>query len=148
MVHAITNADYYALAEFRYRIRMFLEGSAKAARSLRLEPEQYELLLAVRGMPPGRQATIQALAKQLCVRHNTVVERVDRLARPGYIRRSRGSVDGRVVNVSLRARGVRLLDTLARKRLAELRRSGPDLIRALGKVVRAERRRKKLGSSR
>ncbi len=141
MVHKITDPHYRALAEFRFRISLFLEASANAARSLRLEPEQYQLLLAIRGMPPGRETTIQALAEQLCVRHNTVVERVDRLARAGLLARARGSEDGRVVNVLLRPKGARILESLARKRLAELRRSGPELIRALAKVVRAARHR-------
>jgi DNA-binding MarR family transcriptional regulator len=147
MAHKIAEADYRALAEFRYRIRLFLEMSELASRSVGLEPEQYQLLLAVRGMPRGREATIQALAEQLCVRHNTVVERVDRLARVGLILRTRASDDARVVNVSLRAKGASLLDSLARKRLAELRRSGPELIRALTKVIRAARRRTKPGTS-
>src|SRR5580658_5225258 len=104
MAHKIAEADFRALAEFRYRIRLFLEASAEAARSRKLEPEQYQLLLALRGMPPGRETTIHALAEQLCVRHNTAVERVDRLARAGLLYRTRGSKDGRVVHVSLRAK--------------------------------------------
>lgn len=127
MVPKIAETDYRALAEFRHRIRLFLGASEKAARTLKLEPEQYQLLLAVRGMPPGREATIQALAEQLCVRQNTVVERVDRLARAGYLYRSRGSEDGRVVHVSLRAKGARLLGSLARNHLAELHHGGPKI---------------------
>ncbi len=140
MGHRIAETDYRALAEFRYRIRLFLEASAEAARSLRLEPEQYQLLLAVRGMPPGREATIQALAEQLCVRHNTVVERVDRLVSRGYVHRSRSRKDGRRVLVELRPKGKRTLHGLARKHLTELRRSGPELIRSLAKVVAMTRR--------
>ena len=135
MAHRITDLEYRALAEFRYRIRLFLEASEKAARSIKLEPEQYQLLLAIRGMPPGREVTIQALAEQLRVRHNTVVERVDRLVGTGLLTRRHGSADGRVALVALRVRGARLLERLAKRRLAELRLTGPDLVRALSKVI-------------
>jgi DNA-binding MarR family transcriptional regulator len=135
MVHKIARADYRALAEFRYRIRLFLNASDEAARSVNLEPEQYQLLLAVRGMPSGREVTIQAVAEQLCVRHNTVVERVDRLVKAGLLSRRHGSSDGRVVFVELRARGEELLERLARRRLSELRQSGPELVRALSRVI-------------
>jgi hypothetical protein len=61
----IATADYRALAALRYRIRLFLcEGDA-ASRRLGLEPQHYSLLLAIRGLPYGVEATIQALAEQL-----------------------------------------------------------------------------------
>jgi len=140
MAHRVTDLDYRALAEFRYRIRLFLETSEKAARTAGLEPEQYQLLLAVRGMPRGREATMQALAERLRVRHNTAVERVDRLALAGFLFRTRSRKDGRRVLVELRAKGRRMLEGLARKHLIELRRSGPELIRSLTKVAAATRR--------
>jgi DNA-binding MarR family transcriptional regulator len=138
-------AGYIALAEFRYRIRHFLNASERAARSAALEPEQYQLLLAVRGMPRGQSPTIQALAERLQVKHNTAVERVDRLAKLGLVHRVRGRSDRRVVIVGLTARGNRVFERLARMRLQELRQVGPELVAALGDVVEATRR---LGSAR
>jgi DNA-binding MarR family transcriptional regulator len=132
-------AGYIALAEFRYRIRHFLNASERAARSAGLEPEQYQLLLAVRGIPADQAATIRALAERLQVRHNTVVERVDRLARLGLVRRVRSRSDRRVVIVGLTARGNRVFEKLARMRLRELRQVGPELVAALGDVVKAAR---------
>jgi DNA-binding MarR family transcriptional regulator len=136
----IADADYRALAEFRYRIRHFLADSGKAALSAGLEPEQFQLLLAVKGMPVGKEPSIQALAERLHVNHNTTVERIDRLAKLQLMRRTHGRADGRIVLVELTTRGNRILEKLARKRMAEIRTSGLELIESLGQVIAATRR--------
>jgi DNA-binding MarR family transcriptional regulator len=135
MATRLTETDYRSLAEFRYRIRLFLAESEETARAAGLEPEQFQLLLAVRGMPAGNDATIQHLAARLLVKHNTAVERIDRLARMGLLRRSHSGADQRVVFVELTARGKRLVEKLSRQRMRELRRSGPELIAALSNVI-------------
>nr|HEV7955041.1 MarR family transcriptional regulator [Candidatus Acidoferrales bacterium] len=135
-----TESNYRSLAEFRYQIRLFLADSDETARSAGLEPEQFQLLLAVRGMPRGSSATIQRLASRLLVRHNTAVERVDRLARMGLLRRTHSRTDHRVVFVDLSARGKRIVEKLARKRVQELRRNGHELIAALTKVISSRRK--------
>jgi DNA-binding MarR family transcriptional regulator len=133
----LTETDHRSLAEFRYRIRLFLAESEETARAAGLEPEQFQLLLAARGMPQGNTATIQHLAARLLVKHNTAVERIDRLARMGLLRRSHSDEDQRVVFVELTARGKRVVEKLSRQRMRELRRSGPELIAALTKVISA-----------
>jgi|SRR5580704_9847518 DNA-binding MarR family transcriptional regulator len=130
-----TESNYRSLAEFRYQIRLFMADSDETARSAGLEPEQFQLLLAVRGMPEGNSATIQHLASRLLVRHNTAVERIDRLARMGLLRRTHSRTDHRVVFIALSPRGKRIVEKLARKRVQELRRSGHELIAALTKVI-------------
>jgi DNA-binding MarR family transcriptional regulator len=152
MASPLTETNYRSLAEFRYRIRLFLAESEETARAEGLEPEQFQLLLAVRGMPQGTSATIQHLAARLLVRHNTVVERIDRLARTGLLRRAHSHADHRVVFVELSARGDRMVEKLSRQRMRELRRSGPELIAALSRVIsstqkaRRTRSRQKRGS--
>ncbi len=135
-----TESNYRSLAEFRYQIRLFMADSDETARSAGLEPEQFQLLLAVRGMPQGSSATIQRLASRLLVRHNTAVERIDRLARMGLLRRSHSSKDHRVVFVELSARGKRIVEKLAHKRVQDLRRYGHELIAALAKVISSRRK--------
>lgn len=137
MSRSLTQAHYRALAEFRYQIRRFLNSSEQAARAAGLEPQQYQLLLAARGLPDGRTATIGNLAERLQIRHHSAVELVDRLERRGFFRRTRGKEDRREVHVRLTARGERMLAQIARGRLVELRESGPSLIRALGALVAA-----------
>jgi DNA-binding MarR family transcriptional regulator len=127
----ITPAEYRALAELRYRIRHFLrEGDAKA-RAVGLEPQQYLMLLAIRGLPEGSAATIQRLAERLALKHHSVVELVDRLETHGYVRRTRSRDDRRRVFVSLLPRGERLLEQVARNRISELRASGEALVGAI-----------------
>ncbi len=47
----LTLADYQALAEFRYQIRKFLHFSEQAVEAAGLERGQYQLMLAIKGMP-------------------------------------------------------------------------------------------------
>ncbi len=131
----VSPADYRALAEFRYQIRCFLNFSEQAARAAGLEPQQYVLLLALRGLPERREPTIRSLAERLQIRHNTAVELIDRLVRRELVRRIRGEDDRRQVFIHLTARGERVLEKLARKRLAELRSTGPSLVRALDALI-------------
>jgi hypothetical protein len=49
----ISLADYRSLAAFRYEIRKFLAFSEGAAREAGIEPQQHQMLLAVRGLPDG-----------------------------------------------------------------------------------------------
>ena len=135
MASALKESDFRSLAEFRYRIRLFLAESEQTTRAAGLEPEQFQLLLAVRGLPPGTSAFIQHLAARLLVKHNTAVERIDRLARMGLLRRLHDHADHRIVHVELSARGNRMVEKLSRQRMQELRRSGPELIAALSKVI-------------
>jgi DNA-binding MarR family transcriptional regulator len=131
--------DYRALAEFRYQIRCFLNFSEQAARSAGLEPQQYVMLLAVRGLPEGQRATIRALAERLQIRHHSAVELIDRLAHRGLVRRIRAPQDRRNVLIHLTARGERILEKLAQLRLAELRATGPALVRALEALIERTR---------
>jgi DNA-binding MarR family transcriptional regulator len=80
----IVTSDYQALAALRYRIRFLLSEGDAAARREGLEPQQYLLLLAVRGLPEGTKATIQVLAERLMLKHNSTVELIDRLETHGY----------------------------------------------------------------
>lgn len=127
----ITPAEYRALAELRYRIRHFLrEGDAKA-RAVGLEPQQYLMLLAIRGLPEGREATIQTLAERLALKHHSAVELVDRMETNGYVRRTRSRDDRRRVFVTLLPRGERLLEQVAQNRISEIRSSGEALVGAI-----------------
>jgi DNA-binding MarR family transcriptional regulator len=127
----ITPAEYRALAELRYRIRHFLREGDAQARAVGLEPQQYLMLLAIRGLPVGSQATIQTLAERLALKHHSAVELVDRLETHGYVRRTRSRDDRRRVFVTLLPRGERLLEQVARNRISELRTSGEALVGAI-----------------
>jgi DNA-binding MarR family transcriptional regulator len=135
MQRKIATADYRTLAELRYRIRQFLcEGDAMA-RQLGLKPQQYLLLLAVRGLPEGTKATIGTLAERLVLKHNSTVELINRLEKRGYVRRSRSRDDRRSVLVSLRPRGEQLLEQVARQRITELRAGGATLVNSIDALL-------------
>jgi DNA-binding MarR family transcriptional regulator len=127
----ITPAEYRALAELRYRIRHFLREGDSKARAVGLEPQQYLMLLAIRGLPEGSEATIQTLAERLALKHHSAVELIDRLETHGYVRRTRSRDDRRRVFVTLLPRGERLLEQVARNRISELRTSGEALVGAI-----------------
>jgi DNA-binding MarR family transcriptional regulator len=131
MAADITTDEYRALAELRYRIRHFLREGDAVARASGLEPQQYLLLLAIRGLPEGVEATIRALAERLALKHHSVVELIDRLEAHGYVRRSRSRDDRRRVLVSLLPRGEKLLEQVVRNRIDELRTSGTALVEAI-----------------
>src|SRR5277367_44045 len=124
----ITTAEYRALAELRYRIRHFLRVGDAQARATGLEPQQYLLLLTIRGLPEGIEATIRTLADRLALKHHSAVELIDRLELHGLVRRTRSRDDRRRVLVSLLPRGEKLLEQVARHRIGELRTSGVALV--------------------
>src|SRR3989442_7589377 len=109
----ITTAEYQALAEMRYRIRKFVGEGDAVARAAGLEPQQYLLLLALRGLPEGVEATIRTLAERLALKHHSAVELIDRLETHGYVRRSRNPDDRRQVLVALLPRGEKMLEQVA-----------------------------------
>lgn len=135
--NSMTAAEFRALAEFRYRIRIFLNGSEEAARNAGLEPQQYMLMLALRGLPPDREPSIRELAERLQLRHHSVVELVDRLERRQYLRRERSRTDRRQVLLHLTPKGEKILTRLARQRIAELRTAAPALVKSLTAVIRS-----------
>jgi DNA-binding MarR family transcriptional regulator len=135
MKAAVTTAEYRALAELRYRIRLFLREGDAQAQATGLKPQQYLLLLAVRGLPGNLDATIRTLAERLVLKHHSVVELVDRLAAHGYVRRVRSRDDRRKVLVSLLPRGLKLVEQVARHRISELRSSGVQLVTAIDALL-------------
>jgi DNA-binding MarR family transcriptional regulator len=139
MKAAISDTEYRALAELRYRIRHFIQEGDAAAQRASLEPQQYLMLLAIRGLPKGAVATIRTLAERMALKHHSAVELIDRLESHGLARRSRSPGDKREVRVSLLPRGSKLLDRVARERLSELKSSGMALADAITALVERKR---------
>src|SRR5688572_4622109 len=104
-------------------MRKFLAFSEKAARGAGVEPQQHQLLLALRGLPEGSRPTIRTLADRLCVQHHTAVALADKLEMRGLLRRERGETDRREVLLKLTHEGdsiLRALSALHRRQLAEV----------------------------
>jgi DNA-binding MarR family transcriptional regulator len=136
MAKELTTTEYQALAELRYRIRKFLREGDTVATETGLEPQQYLLLLMIRGIPHGQEATVSNLAERLVLKHHSVVELIDRMEIHGYVRRSRSREDRRSVLVSLLPRGEKLLEQVAQHRIGELRASGAALANAIAALLK------------
>jgi len=128
-------SDYQALGQFRYQIRRFLHFSEGAARSEGLEPQQHQMMLAIRAWNEADPPTIGALAEHLLLKHHSAVGLVDRLAEHGLVERVRGAEDRRQVRVRLLPQGLDKLRRLAGIHREELRTSGPILVDALSALL-------------
>jgi DNA-binding MarR family transcriptional regulator len=133
----ISAEDYRSLADWRYRIRQFLAFTERAARDAGLEPQQYQLLLMIKGLPAGMSPTISVLADRMAVRHHSMVELVDRLVERGLVRRERGSADRREVLVILTVAAERVTRRISLKHHDQLKSAAPGLIEALSATMRA-----------
>ena len=143
----LTLSDYQALAEFRYQIRRFLHFSEQAVQAAGLERGQYQLMLAVKGMPEGVRPRIRELANRMHIQHHSAVELINRLERGGYVQRERAQDDRREVLLALTAKGERVLGELALHHHEELRSAAPSLVAALQQLMPEKEAREKRGAS-
>ena len=144
MATPITESEYRGLAELRHRLRRFLQEGDVTAREAGLEPQQYLLLLAIRGLPEGQIAMISTLAERLSLRHHSTVELIDRMEARGYIRRIRDKEDRRQVLIVLQPKGEKLLEKVVAQRIIELRSHGRALVSAISAVLES---REKMAAS-
>lgn len=140
MPNRLSLRDYRALAEVRYRIRSFLTFSEAAARRAGVEPQQHQLLLAIKGLPPGTRATVKALAERLHVQHHSAVELAMRAESAALIVRRHSADDAREVTLHLTAHGARILETLSHEHRHELDVAATHLVRALNTLRRVDAR--------
>jgi len=134
--HQIGAQEYAQLASFRYALRGFLRFSEQAAERVGLTAQHYQAMLAVRGWPAQQRMTINDLAQQLLIKHNSAVGLVDRLHKQGLLAREPSSTDRRVVFLRLTVKGDRILERLAGAHREELERIGPQLRELLRQVTR------------
>jgi DNA-binding MarR family transcriptional regulator len=127
--------EYRAFAEFRYVLRRFINFSETAARVAGIEPQQHQLLLALKGLPSELRPTIGTLAERLQLRHNSTVELAQRSIESGLLQRRSSPQDGREVLLSITARGERLLQKLSIEHRAEMRSAAPALLRTLHGLI-------------
>jgi DNA-binding MarR family transcriptional regulator len=130
------NFDFHALAEFRYQIRRYVSFSQNTARGMGIDPQQHQLMLAVRGLPPALKPTIRTLAERLQIRHHSTVELIDRSVDRGLVERRRDGVDRRQVTIHLTPKGERLLNEAAQRNKNELHTAGRELVRVLRALLR------------
>ena len=135
----LTTRDYAQLAGFRHALRGFLRFSEAAAARAGLTAQHYQAMLILRGCPEGGRVTINDLAQQLFIKHNSAVGLTDRLAQEGLVVRESSSADRRKVELRLTGRGRQVLAKLAAMHRRELQRIGPILKVFFAGLSRSER---------
>jgi DNA-binding MarR family transcriptional regulator len=97
------------------------------------------MVLAFRGLPRHDETTIRLLVSRVALTHHSAVELVDQLEEHGYVRRSRGQKDRRLVMVSPLPSGERLLKEMVRRRVGELRSNGHRRVLAIHQILASPR---------
>ena len=118
----LTKQDFEALATFRFGIRRYLRFSEETVRSHGVPPQQYQLMLALKGFPDRDWAVVRELADRLQLRHHSVVELINRAQVQGLVTRTADPDDARAVRVLLTDEGEALLSRLSALHRDELRR--------------------------
>ena len=133
--------DFEAMAELRYQIRRFLRFSENAAREEGIEPQQQQLLLAIKGLPAELKPTVGALAERMQLQHHSIVGLIDRLVDRDLLVRLRATDDKRQVLIKLSHNGEECLRKLALHHLHELhvdiRQSSPRPYQSHGFIEQA-----------
>jgi DNA-binding MarR family transcriptional regulator len=127
------------LADFRYRLRQFLQFSERKAAESGLEAQQYQLLLQIAGAAPGIDATVSYAAERLGLRHHSVVELSKRCEEAGLIVREHQAADRRFVMLHLTVAGQKKLRALSEEHARELHGLLPELVRSLRSIQQARR---------
>lgn len=131
----LSRLEYKALAEFRYQIRKYLRYMEEAARSCGYHPQQYQLLLAIEGLPDGKTPTIKTLAERMQLNHNSTVELVDRCEQRGLLQRTHDGASRREVTLVPTLAGIRMMEDQASASRSELREIGPVLFVSLRRLM-------------
>jgi DNA-binding MarR family transcriptional regulator len=127
--------DFQAMAELRYQIRRFMRFSDNAAQQSGLEPQQHQLLLAVKGLPARMKPTINVLSQRMQIQHHSTVGLVDRLVERGFLVRFRATDDRRNVLVKVTREGEECLRNLASFHLQELHSAAPEFVSLLQRLL-------------
>lgn len=120
----LTKSHFETLSEFRYQMRRFERFSENAAQSEGITPQQYLLLLHVKGFPGRAWASVGELAERLQLKAHGAVALVSRCEAHLLVERRQSESDRRQVEVHLLEKGERLLQRLAALHRAELKSLG------------------------
>jgi DNA-binding MarR family transcriptional regulator len=132
--------DYATLADLRYQLRRFMRAREVIARKAGIEPQQYLVLLQIKGLAGRGVPNIGVLAERLQIGHHAAVQLVDRLARRGVVERQQGGRDRREVVVCLRRAGETIVRQVAGHSIDELTAEGPQLVSSLNRLIKQSTR--------
>lgn len=120
----LTKQEFQQLAALRHALRRFAWQTELEARKVGLSPQQYQLMLAIKGYPGREWANISELAERMQIRHNAIIGLVNRGEANGLVRRAQDAdqSDRRIVRVHLTEEGEQALRSLAQALHAERQR--------------------------
>ena len=116
----LNKQDFEVLSDFRYQIRRFERFSERAAQGEGITPQQYLVLLHVKGFPGRSWASVGEIAERLQMQAHGAVTLVNRCEVLGLVERRTSEADRRLVEVHLLPKGEKLLQRLAALHRAEL----------------------------
>ncbi|MBC2665314.1 MarR family transcriptional regulator [Novosphingobium flavum] len=118
-----TDADYAALAEFRFALRNFQAFSEKRAAECGLTPQQHQALLVIRAARD--EPTVGYVAERLILKPHSATGLIDRLVALGLIERQASSKDKRQAILALTGEARTVLRQLSVTHREEVRRLRP-----------------------
>lgn len=129
----LTEADYAALADFRFALRQFLAFSERRAADFGLKPQQHQALLAIRGAPQAN-VSVGYVAERLALKPHSATGLIDRLEALDLVTRRPSSADGRQALLELTPKAQSLLRQLSATHRQEIVRLRPMLTELLERV--------------
>lgn len=128
----LTDEDYAALGAFRHALRRFMAFSEAGAREHGLTAQQHQALLAIRTHGGPEPMSIGELAECLLIKNHSAVGLVGRLQDRGLVMRRMSAGDRRRVLLEITPDAERMLATISRSNLAELKSSAETFRNLLG----------------
>ena len=129
----LTDAEYAALADFRYTLRQFQAFSEEQVADFGLTPQQHQTLLTIRGA--ATPVSIGHIAERLFVKPHSASGLVVRLEALGLVARHASPSDGRQALIDLTPRARALLERLSAVHREEIVRMRPMLKRLLDTIA-------------
>ncbi len=130
----LSDADYGALADFRFALREFQAFSEARVAEVGLTPQQHQALLAIRGTPQNG-VSIGYLANRLVLKPHSMSGLVARLEDLSLVRRRPSATDRRQSLLDLTEKATRLLEQLSLLHRDEILRIRPLLSKLLNTLL-------------
>lgn len=130
----LTDAEYFALGEFRWSMRQFLRFSEEGARDHGISAQQHQALLAIRSHSGPEAMTVGGLAEQLIIKNHSALELAARMAENGLVERAESGEDRRRVLLKILPKGAEILETISRRNLRQLSETAEILAELLATV--------------
>ncbi|MDF0489623.1 MarR family transcriptional regulator [Sphingomonas sp. H39-1-10] len=121
----LNDADYRALADFRYALRVFQAFSESRVAEHGLTPQQHQALLAIRGAAPAAVVNVGFIADRLILKPHSASGLVMRLEAMGLVVRTPSPIDRRQTVIALTPKARALLEHLSEVHHEEIVRLRP-----------------------